>query len=267
MSLACHLRVSGVGLCGPGLPGWPASIDALRGAAEPDERILQRPAPPLLPAAERRRAPDSVLYAAQAASEACAMAGADPALLPCIFGSSQGDIAITDYMCATLASAPLELSPTKFHNSVHNAAVGYWSIATGCRAPSTALSAWSDTFGAALLEAACQAVDNEDAVLLAVYDTPSAGPMKPVIPYDIGFAMALVLTPDRPGADGTRLVLERCQDEAHATVPATDWARRYQQRSGAAASLPFLEALAGHANRRVVVGAGPGLSLAVEVSP
>ena len=39
-----------------------------------------------------------------------------------MFTSTHGDLAITDYMCQTLATAPSEISPTKFHNSVHNAA-------------------------------------------------------------------------------------------------------------------------------------------------
>ena len=58
-----------------------------------------------------------------------------------MFASTYGDLAITDYMCSTLAKAPMTLSPTRFHNSVHNAAAGYWSIATACRQPYCALGA------------------------------------------------------------------------------------------------------------------------------
>ena len=78
----------------------------------------------------------------EVAAQACAMAARDAAALPCVFASTHGDLAITDYMCATLAGAPRELSPTKFHNSVHNAPAGYWTIATHCHAASNAVCAW-----------------------------------------------------------------------------------------------------------------------------
>ena len=52
-----------------------------------------------------------------------------------------------------------ELSPTRFHNSVHNAPAGYWSIATQSREPSTSLCRDDESFQAALLEAAAASRD------------------------------------------------------------------------------------------------------------
>ncbi len=72
-----------------------------------------RPATSLLAPNERRRAPESVLLALDVAQQACAMAQRDPRALPNVFASAYGDLAINDYLCATLARAPLELSPTK----------------------------------------------------------------------------------------------------------------------------------------------------------
>ena len=263
---ALALRVAGIGLWGPGLSGWPASVPALRSEMAVDLSTLQKPAPPLLPPAERRRAPETVLLAAQAAAEACAAAGLAPDALPAVFGSAQGDIAITDYMCETLANAPLELSPTKFHNSVHNAAVGYWTIATGCRAASTALSAWAETVGASLLEAALQAHEAQAPVLLCVYDSAAVGPMAESIHHACGYAFALVLDIDVPGVPGPRLVVAPA-DAAAATEPATAWGRDLRERNSSAASLPLLEALAGAAERRVRLAAGPGFMLDVTVRP
>ena len=48
------------------------------------------------------------------------------------------------------------ISPTRFHNSVHNAAAGYWGIATGATAAANALCAYDASFGAGLLEALTQ---------------------------------------------------------------------------------------------------------------
>ena len=69
--------------------------------------------------------------------EACAHAGAIPARLPAVFTSSGGDGRNCHEICAALASAERLISPTRFHNSVHNAAAGYWGIATGAPRPRT----------------------------------------------------------------------------------------------------------------------------------
>lgn len=259
------VRVAGIGIYGPGLTGWPVAAEVLRGERAFDATPPPKPAPVHLPAAERRRAPDTVLYAAQAAAEACAMAQQEPAQLSCIFSSTQGDIAITDYMCATLASTPRDLSPTKFHNSVHNAAVGYWSIATGCRAPSTAVSAWTDSVGAGLFEAAVQVVDGGTPVLFAVYDAAAVGPLHSAIPFDCGFALAFVLAPE--SAPGIRLALRAATDAAPNDTLAADWARQLRAQNASADGLALLHALATGTAQRVRVGAGPHFALQIEVTP
>jgi hypothetical protein len=264
---ALVVRVAGVGLWAAGLPGWAASLPALCGKADVDLSTTQKPSPPHLPPAERRRAPETVLFAAQAAAEACTAAGLAPDALPAVFGSSQGDVAISDYLCATLAAAPHELSPTKFHNSVHNAAVGYWTIATGCRAPSTAMTAARDTAGASLLEAALQVRDDATPVLLAVYDTAAKGPLAEVVPNALDFAFALVLDVDAPGEPGARLAIEPAQGLSTPTAPGSAWARELAARNASAAALPLLEALAGGVERRVLIAAGPGFVLDVAVRP
>ena len=52
--------------------------------------------------------PTRVAVALEVAQAACVNAGRDPAQLPTIFASTYGDMAITDYMCSTLAKAPTE---------------------------------------------------------------------------------------------------------------------------------------------------------------
>lgn len=262
---ALQLRIAGIGVYAPGLPDWPQAGRALRGESVPDTSSLARPAPPLLPAAERRRAPETVLYAAQAAAEACAMAQCEPAGLPCVFSSTQGDIAITDYMCATLASAPLELSPTKFHNSVHNAAVGYWSIATGCEQASTAVSCWIHSFGAGLLEAALQVADTQAPVLLVAYDAAAAGALRSAIPFDCGFAVALVLAPAGQGS-GPQLSLTPAEP-GPASLPQADWAQALIARNACADALALLQALAGAQPVQLRIAAGGEFALSAQVQP
>ena len=160
--LVCE--VWGIGFWADGCESWPALRAVLRGTealsskpAQADAtRLPARPAVALLPAAERRRVPAGVAVALEVAREAVAAAEIDAAVLPSVFASAYGDLAIVDYLCRTLAEDANSLSPTQFHHSVHNAAAGYWTIATGCTAPATAVSAGDESVAAGLLEAATQ---------------------------------------------------------------------------------------------------------------
>jgi hypothetical protein len=227
------VHVIGVGLVGPGLvnaaalaPGWVRSATVI-------------PAPARLPATERRRAGPVVKLAIEVAGQACDAAGLDPATLPTVFTSSTGEPSNCHALCEALAQPERLVSPTRFTNSVHNAAAGYWHIATASRAPSTSLAAFDASFGAGLLEAAAQCVAGAQPVLLVACDVPYPEPLHAKRPLPDSFGVALVLAPQ--GA-GPRLAIEcsageamRCDDPAlealRATIPA-------------ARALPLLQALA-----------------------
>lgn len=252
--------VQGVGLWAPAVATWADFKPWLDGAL--DDAEPGKPRAEVLPANERRRAPDSVLLAAAAAGQAVAASGLDPATLASVFSSAHGDQAITDYMCATLAQSPAELSPTRFHNSVHNAPAGYWTIATACHAACTAISAGDASFGAGLLEAATQVVADGRPVLLAAFDTKGHGPLLSMTQVTLPFAAALVLSPSRTPGSMARLVL------ATAPIASVSGARDDRLHALAtvnpsAASLPLLEALAHGAGIDVTLAASAGLALHV----
>ena len=243
MSAALELAIEGVGVCAPGMADWTVAREVLRGGSAQAAQPFTRPAPASLSPNERRRAPDSVLLALAAAEQACAMAGRAPHDLQNVFASAYGDLAINDYLCAVLAHTPLELSPTKFHNSVHNAPAGYWTIASGCMASSTALSAGSATFAAGLLEAATIAASEAKPVLYVAFDIAATGPLAAVIDCDAPFAVAFVLAPDsaQPIA---RLRLEVQAHAAAELAPLPPSLHALRERNPVAASLPLLAALA-----------------------
>lgn len=235
-----RVHVEGVGVWSPQL----ASFDALRRLLDGQalEEPAARPAAAALSVNERRRAPESVLVAIEAASQAIAMSGRNANGLACVFASAYGDQATTDYMCRVLADAPTELSPTRFHNSVHNASAGYWTIATDCRAPSSAACAGHASFGAALLEAAACACADRRPVLLVCSDTAGMGPLGELIDCRIAFGCALVLSPF-PGAAALPLNLSlvaQTSGETPLPQPCKDWMRD----NPSAASLPLLAMLA-----------------------
>ncbi|MGY3041352.1 hypothetical protein ACVWWQ_002984 [Rhodanobacter sp. TND4EL1] len=252
--------VDGVGLWSPQLADFESLRRVLDGQSpEPPAR---RPAAVVLPANERRRAPESVLLAAEVAGQAISMSGQDAATVACVFASSHGDQAITDYMCATLAEVPTELSPIRFHNSVHNAAVGYWTIATGCHAPSTAIAAQRASFGAGLLEAASQACSEQRPVLLVCSDFTGAGPLLEVTACTQAFGCALLLAPTRSAASVARLRLTLTNARPSSTLnpPLAGW----RESNPSAAALPLLVQLVqGHG--RCQVEAAPQLGLQIDM--
>ena len=189
--------IQGIGLIGPGLADWPSGgAHTLRASSLTRRARRYVPAPHGLPPAERRRTGATVKLALSVAQQAVAAAGVDPAGLPTVFSSSGGDGLICHEICETLASSDRQLSPTRFHNSVHNAAAGYWSLATGATAASTALCAHDGSFAAGLLEALALVSADRVPVLLCAYDTGYPEPLHAKRPLPDSFAVALVLTPD-----------------------------------------------------------------------
>ncbi|MEE4172956.1 MAG: beta-ketoacyl synthase chain length factor [Xanthomonadales bacterium] len=190
-----NVAVTGMGAWGPGF----STIDELRalleGAALPEDATTARPAPASIPPRERRRAPLSVKLAVAVAEQACEAAGVAPAEPVSVFASGMGDMDITDYMCRTLASDTPLISPTRFHNSVHNAPVGYWSISQGARRSSNAVAGFRHTVPASLLEAVTQCVTEGETVLWASQDIASPAPFRDIADIPEACAFALVLEP------------------------------------------------------------------------
>ena len=255
--------LDGIGLLGPGLPDWPTAVLVLSGTQPWVHAPTVLPAPQALPAAERRRTGAVVKLALAAGLEAVAHAGADAATLPAVFTSSGGDGQNCDQICRTLASSERQLSPTRFHNSVHNAAAGYWGIATGATAACNALCAYDGSFGAGLLEALTQVVMERSAVLLVAYDARYPEPLYGARPIPDGFGIALVLT-SAPGARPLAR-LEAHLSEAPADMLADAALEQLRGAIPAARSLPLLARLARRVPGRVMIDYLDPWRIALEV--
>jgi hypothetical protein len=188
-------QIEGIGLLGPGLDGWTGSVALLEGRSPYIRHPTVVPIPDGLPPAERRRLGLVVKLALAVGLQATSKAGVEPEALPAVFASSGGDGQNCHEICLGLSLDERMISPTRFHNSVHNAAAGYWSIATGSRAASNALCAFDLSFGAGLLEAVTQVVVDQTRVLLVAYDAPYPQPLYAKRPIPEAFGMAFVLAP------------------------------------------------------------------------
>jgi hypothetical protein len=121
-----------------------------------------------IPAAHRRRMSTLSKMAVQVALEATAAQRADFL----VFCSQHGELNRTRELLAAIVGRT-ELSPMSFSQSVHNAAVGLFSIITESRAPATSLAAGAGTFAYGWIEAEAFLAANPAArVLLVSYDEP-----------------------------------------------------------------------------------------------
>lgn len=252
-----EVRIAGIGLWLDGLPDWAAACAYARGGSTVDG-APRRPAPQLLAPNERRRAPETVAVALDVALAACQAAGADPASVPSVFASANGEMSITDYMCQTLASDPASLSPTRFHNSVHNAAAGYWTIGAGAHAPATAISAGACSFAQGLVEALAQLADGQRQVLLVGYDGNASGALAQMVPSQGLLGAAVLLRRDGPGI-GLRA---RWLPQPACIAPGP--LQQLAAANASAAMLPLFDALAlGQAG--TCLAAGPAQHLELEL--
>jgi len=192
--------IKGIGVWTPWHSNWNALADTLRNRQASadntmDENGNDKPVAAIIPANERRRAPLPVKLAIEASAAACEDASEAAGDLKTVFVSGLGDTQLTDYMCRALASDNKALSPTRFHNSVHNAAAGYWTISTGCTLASSSVAAYEESFSTALLEAVVQANEEQSPILLTCYDAPVAEALTPILRNTFAFAVSLVIHP------------------------------------------------------------------------
>jgi len=261
---ALTVYLEGVGLLGPGLPGWSASAPLLAAPARYADAPLAIPVADCLPPAERRRVGTQIKLALAVGREAAAQAQRDPATLANVFSASSGDGDNCHAICEALATAERLISPTRFHNSVHNAPAGYWGIAMKCMAPSTSLCAHDGSFAAGLLEAAVQARATDSAALLICADAPYPEPLHATRPLSHALGVALVVAA-APGAR-TLARLDLSLTPEAPTPLAAPALEALRTGNPSARALPLLQALAVPAQGSVRLQYLPGCSLAATLA-
>lgn len=253
-----------VGLVAPGLDGWMASQAVLRGEQTYREAPLPAIGSRLLPPNERRRLTPVIKLALRAGEEAVDGAGADIGSLRSVFASSGGDGEIVDRVCRALTQPGRPVSPTQFHNSVHNSPAGYWSIATRCCEGSVSLSAHDASFAAGLLEAAALAVAAPGPVLLVAYDHPLPVPLSQARHFTAPFAVALLIDAAPRGC--YLMALDIAVAGSGTEDQNCETLERLRSGNPAARSLPLLCAAAQRAAGRVVLPYLDGSVLTVDVA-
>lgn len=255
--------IDGVGMLGPGIANWPEAAQLLAGKTAYVQQRTVLPVPSALPPAERRRTVATVKIALAIGSEAAHASARDPAALNTVFTASGGDGENCHVVCETLAGDDRALSPTRFHNSVHNAPAGYWGIATHSMTPANVLCAYDGSFAAGLLESVCQVAIDAEPTLLIAFDVAYPPPIRDVRPIEDAFGVALVLTP-RAG-ERTLARIEVGLTDAPSTLLALPPFEAMRRSNPAARALPLLEALATQRSASLVLDYLDDIRLGVKV--
>lgn len=264
-SLTCH--IAGLTVLGPGFASPEADERILRGEQPHVMADYAPPVPASLSPNERRRAGLTVKLAVAAAEQALAAAGQAPDL-PSVFGTSNGDGAIVHAMLQAVAGPNPLLSPTQFHNSVHNAAAAYWSIGSACQANSTSLGAYDDTFASALLRAALQVGAEATPVLCCTYDAPLPYPLSTVRSTSVPMATAAILTPAATPASRARLEISFVPEPGVASgLPAGHTLSPLVTANPAGRALPLFAAIASRQAATLCLPCQDDAHLLIEVTP
>jgi len=260
------LFVEAISVNAPGLDGWQNTKSILTGDSKYEDIAMPKYVPKFLPANERRRTTAVIKLALQVAD--AAMQETDiPANNTCsVFATSEGDTQIVDQICAALMSDEPMVSPTHFHNSVHNAPAGYWAMATESRQASTNLSGYSNTYSQRLLEAATMVCAENLNTLLVAYDCPPPEPLLGAAPMKSAFGTAQLLGPSQLPTSLARLDISLVKDEKTDLMGDSDL-EAMRLGNPVARSLPLLQAIAKRSERTVILPYHDTLQVSVKYSP
>lgn len=234
--------MDGVGLWAPGFRDAEAWARGM-----PDDHG-EAPAAHLLASALRRRASTVARMVAEVAGQAYAMAKVDPGRAPLVFGSALGEVRSAVEIIGSFSDEGGLPSPTRFHNSVHNAAVAYLSIATGNRKGAIAVAAGLGTATAALLEATMLLEDGADGALVVLADETIPAPLQKWGSYESA-AVALFLSGGRGPRSLARLSLAPSSKAAGLSSVPASW-----RGNPCAPGIELVNAAVKRANTSVVVG-------------
>lgn len=162
--------MTGVGLWTPGY----ASAEAW--CCHGGDPTLEQPRAGLLEGALRRRSTRLTRMGVEVLEQALGQAGCDPATVPSVWATSHGEHSVAIKILEMMWRGEGRLSPMQFHNSVHNTASGYASIACGNSAPSTTLTGGAELVASSLLEAICRLHQRAEHVVVVLADEPLLPP-------------------------------------------------------------------------------------------
>lgn len=193
-------QILSIGLTAPGLVSFENFKSMILQNQSPDtSKVIEKYIPTFLPPNERRRTTTTIKLALKTAEEALTQFEQNypqaDSKLPVLFVSKDGDTFISAKMCQAVGEEEPMISPTQFHNSVHNAPAGYWMIGQKNQSPASAISAGQFAIANGILEAILQSQAYSKPVLMVIYDLPLDDSMPTDVSQNsaIPFAFSMIL--------------------------------------------------------------------------
>jgi hypothetical protein len=170
-----------------------------------------------------------------------------------VFASSEGDLDITDKICKALATKEKMVSPTLFHNSVHNAPAGYFSIAANMKTPSVSLSAGDNTFSAGLIEAVSQVLVESSDVLLVSYDNITPADLNDFRHFDYPVGIAMLLSTSKKSSTIGSIDVSVVSEKVGVTQCFNDSLEALREGNPIGLGLPLIESLVKGVKTEIII--------------
>ncbi|OGT30365.1 MAG: hypothetical protein A3E87_01385 [Gammaproteobacteria bacterium RIFCSPHIGHO2_12_FULL_35_23] len=240
-NLSCYLYA--IEICTPGLLNWQQAQPILANSLP--YKLTSDPIPEakILSVKEKRRASATVNLSLHIATQLQQTMQIEANLLKPIFASSDGDSDIFNYLSTELAQPEPAISPTLFHQSLHNSAAGYWSIATRSHTPSLSISAGDYTFSNGLLTAMSEVVLTQIPTLYVAYNLISCAPLDKINPMLTWFGMGLGFSTKKMPQTLAKITLKLVAAKSETSLVNTSL-EPLRKGNPIACSLPLLEQIA-----------------------
>lgn len=256
--------VSAIGIKAPGFSDA-EDLKRLSTDSPVDPTDFSINAPELLPRAEKRRSSDSVRIALEAAQQVLDQKLSNSLQVSALFSSAYGDPMVTHKLCDMLSQQPSSASPTLFHNSVHNAPAGYWSISSHYHGNTNSIAAGDHSFANGLWLAASHCLFDQGNVLLTCYDLPYPEPLNQKCPVSMAFAVSLLLSAQQQSDSRYQLQMQLASDQPPTRMSIAQW-EALRLGNPAARSLPLLQAIQEAKDRSVLLQLNPHQQLKIDVA-
>lgn len=221
-----------------------------------------KPSPECIPARARRRYSPQTLLAIQAAEQIAPALAADAAW---VFGSAYGEGETLQLILEALRGPTMAIRPTRFQNSVHNAASGQWTIARSIKTAATSICGAKHTAGSSLLKALLQVQLEHRPVGVVLFDAPLPAPLDTSHRLTCPAGAGLALSNRQSPRSCARLVYSLVQQAE--TPPQTRYAKDALASLNPVFSiLPLFEHLGRSGTGDAVLGLNGALNLKLEVT-
>ena len=166
-----------------------------RGEPNPEAQLAEAK---MLEGPLKRRASPLTRISVEVFDQATRRAGVDPFAIPTIWATAHGEHGTAIKLLKMMLRGDGKVSPTHFHNSVHNTASGYASIAGGNPAASTTLAGGPELVASSLLEAFCHLASGTREIAVVVADEPLHDPFeRSDMQAPLGLAFCFSSQPER----------------------------------------------------------------------